>query len=106
MRSMALRSWYRSGEKQFFQRRLAFGRMFGAAPPALDLTADDFAVVPLVADQDHGWGMWSSRSAAVYPPPGRRSADRWAQSRGPMELCARLIDEPVPGAAAVLESAL
>ena len=32
MRSMAFRSRYRQGEKQFFQRRLAFGGMFGAAP--------------------------------------------------------------------------
>ncbi len=32
MRSIALRFLYRTGEKQFFQRRLVLGGMFGATP--------------------------------------------------------------------------
>lgn len=53
MRSMAFRSRYSTGEKQFFQRR-PFRRDIGHRAVLFDLSADGVFVVILVTLQDVG----------------------------------------------------
>ncbi len=52
MRSIALRFLYRTGAKQFFQRRLVLGGMFGAAPLLSIFRRGSVTVITLVTMED------------------------------------------------------
>src|SRR5690242_16555252 len=81
MRSMAFRSRYREGEKQFFQRRFAFGGMFGAASLLSILRRRRSLSYPLSPFRITAAGIWSSRTSAAvqsatWPAVSRKARER------------------------------